>query len=314
MRLTAPLADVKTMTSPHTPIRLAPRAGKVAVIGANSNLGRRIVLALGADAIPIARLSLPAAYPIRTVLVPDYANIPASAFDGCVAVVNCVGIASGSPEMMTRVNVDLSAEVVRAVEKNGITRIVHISSFSVYGKAEHIDESTFEKPLDAYGESKLKGDQALLSITAIDVAILRLPAIIGHRIPSKLAQLVSVWRKLSILPVAQHAERSMISIDAAAAAACVLARAEGPVRGKWLVADPNPVNLLKLARPAEMSTKGRLRALVLPNILTTALRQILPGVFDKVYGSSVLVAESNAYCTLGLTSRLDEEIKRMIEE
>ena len=302
------------MTWPPTSPRLAPREGKVAVIGANSNLGRRIVLALGASAVPIARFSLPSAYPVQTILVSDYAKIPVKAFDGCASIINCVGITSGTPEMMGRINVDVSSAAARAAGQNGISRLVHISSFSVYGKAEHIDQSTFEKPLDAYGESKLKADQALLSITAIDVAVLRLPAIIGHHIPSKLAQLVSVWHKLSILPVAQHAERSMISIDAAAAAACILARAEGPVRGKWLVADPNPVNLLKLVRPAEMITKGRLRALVLPNILTTALRQILPGVFDKVFGSSVLAAEANAFFALGLASRLDEEIKRMIEE
>lgn len=302
------------MNTPHTPIRLAPRAGKVAVIGANSNLGRRIVLALGADAVPIARLSLPAAYSMCTILVPDYASIPAKAFDGCVAVINCVGIASGTPEMMTRVNADLAAEVALAAEKNGISRMVYISSFSVYGKAEYIDSSTLEAPLDAYGKSKLHGDHTLLSKASMDVAILRLPAVIGRHTPSKLAQLVSIWRKLRIFPVAQDAERSMIGIDAAAAAACVLARAEGAVRGKWLVADPSPVNLLKLARITDTIKQSRLHALVLPNLTTATLRKMLPGVFDKIYGSSVLAAEANAFFTLGLTSRLDEEIKRMIEE
>jgi nucleoside-diphosphate-sugar epimerase len=302
------------MTPSHPYLRLAPRPGKVAVIGANSNLGRRMILALGSDAVPIARDPLPAAYSAQAVVVSDYAHIPAQAFDGCGAVVNCVGVASGTEEMMTRVNVDISAEVARAASNSGISRFVHISSFSVYGKAQHIDVSTSEAPLDAYGESKLKADHALSSSTALDVAILRLPAIIGQGVPSKLSQLVSIWRKLRILPVARDAQRSMITIDAAAAAACVLARADGPVGGKWLVADPYPVNLRRLARLTDTQGQSGLRALVLPDLVTAGLRRTLPGVFEKVYGSSILADEANAYLSLGLTARLDDEILRMIEE
>lgn len=302
------------MTWPPTSPRLAPRDGKVAVIGANSNLGRRIVLALGASAVPIARSSLPSGYRVTTILVSDYTKIPGKAFDGCASIINCVGITSGTREMLARVNVDVSLEAARAAEQSGISRLVHISSFSVYGRAEHIDRTTLEAPLDAYGESKLQADQALLSSTELDVAILRLPAIIGQSIPSKIAQLVSIWRKLRVLPVARDAERSMISIDAAAAAACVLARAEGPVGGKWLVADPSPVNLRRLARRTETKRQNRLRALVLPDLVTNGLRGMLPGVFDKIYGSSVLAAEANAYLSFGLTTRLDEELQRMIQE
>lgn len=302
------------MTPSHPFPRLAPRPGKVAVVGANSNLGRRIVLALGSDAVPIVRDALPAAHSAQAVVVSDYALIPAQAFDGCGAVVNCVGVASGTTETLTQVNVDISAEVAHAASKNGISRLVHISSFSVYGKAAHIDRTTLEAPVDAYGVSKLQADRALLSTATMDIVILRLPAIIGHGVPSKLSQLIGMWRKLRILPVAQNAERSMISIDAAAAAAVVLARAEGPVGGKWLVADTFPVNLRRLARLTETKGQSGLRALVLPDLVTAGLRGMLPGVFEKVYGSSILAEEANAYLSLGLTARLDEEILRMIRE
>jgi nucleoside-diphosphate-sugar epimerase len=302
------------MTPSNALLHLAPRAGKVAVIGANSNLGRRIVRALGDDALPIVRGLLPGEISTGAVVVSDYACIDEQALADCVAVVNCVGLASGTPEMMRRVNAEISKDMAVAAANSGISRFVHISSFSVYGKAQRIAGSTSEAPLDAYGESKLKGDQALLSITAMDVAILRLPAVIGQGVPSKLSQLVRIWRKAPALPVARNAQRSMISIDAAAAAACVLARAEGPVGGKWLVADPDPVDLRRLARLTDIKRQSRLRTLVLPDLVTAGLRRLLPGIFEKVFGSSILADEANAFLSLGLTARLDDEILRMIEE
>lgn len=291
---------------------LSPRTGKLAVIGANSHLGRRIVLALGSDAVPIARSSLPKEFSAATVVVPDYISIPAKALEGCIALINCVGTASGNLEALVKVNVDVGVAAMHTAEHHCISRLVHISSFSVYGKVEHIDGSTVEVPVDAYGISKLIADRALLSCDTVDVAIVRLPAIVGQDIPSKLARLVSVWRKMHFFPVNPNAERSMISIDAAAAAAVVLARAEGPVGGKWLVAEPRPVNLYQLASYLPSMRQNRLWALPLPDAVTAVLRRVLPSIFDRIFGSSILIEKANAFCSLGLTARLDDEILRMI--
>ena len=286
--------------------------GKIAVIGANSHLGRRIVLALGSDVVPIARSSLPEEFSAATVVVPDYSSIPPKAVEGCIALINCVGTASGNLQALVKVNVDVGVAAMRMAERTGISRLVHISSFSVYGKAEYIDGSTEEAPIDAYGTSKLMVDRALLSDT-VDVALLRLPAIVGQGVPSKLSRLVGLWRKIHLLPVARKAERSMISIDAAASAALVLARADGNVGGKWLVADPCPVNLYRLARFLPSMRQNRLWAIPLPNAATAALRWMFASISDRIFGSSVLIEKANAFCSLGLTARLDDEILQMIE-
>ena len=288
--------------------------GKVAVVGANSHLGRRVVIALGSCAVPIARSPLPAEYGVHTSLVSDYRSIPSDLLDGCTAVVNCVGIAAGNPALLQTVNVDLCLAVRRIAKESGILRFVHISSFAVYGHAERIDGNTNEIPTDAYGISKLSADCALLSEHEMDVAILRFPAIVGKGVPSKLSRLAKMWRKLGVFPIVVSASRSMISVNAAAMAVSELAQAPMPVRGKWLVADPTPVSLYALSQLAQSHRLPKLRALVFPSGMADIARKLSPRAFRKIFGSSILSSEANAFFQLGLSDRLEDELVRMLKD
>lgn len=295
-----------------TPTKL--RAGKVAVLGANSSIGRQIVAAAGSDVVAITRGCANIPPPAISVTVSDYGEIPASVFENCVAIINCVGSTHGKLEELIKINADVARNAAMAAEQCCVPNFVQISSFSVYGNAELINDRTVEIPVDDYGASKLLADRYLLSSSVSEVAILRLPAIVGHGVSSKLERLLALWQKIYVMPVSREARRSMISVEAASEAALKLARSKGPIRGIWRVADPTPVCLHELATNHPGFRYNRLWALTLPDAIVALLRRCSPNTFDRIFGTSVLAEDANSFASLNLTGRLENEIERMIKK
>lgn len=286
--------------------------GKIAVLGANSRLGQRIVGALGQDAIAISRGQLIGNSLAHSIIVGDYAAISEDMLKGCRAVINCIGAVKGDAQMLRHVNVGLSVRACEIAKQAGISRFVHFSSFSVYGHATQIGKETPEHPVDPYGISKMEGDHALLAVAGVDVGILRIPAVLGAGVPSKLSQLWALWRKVYVLPVSRTAARSMISLDAAAGAAITLAKTIRPVRGIWLVADPKPVSLYEIGLDARVRAKS-MRMLIAPAPVQIVLQRLLPFPFERIFGSSILNINSNNFPILGLAEGIEAEISRIIE-
>lgn len=269
--------------------------------------GSRIAIALG------ARLGAEAAFVSRRatrrplgLAVDDYGSIPAAAFEGVRCVVNCVGISEGSREALTAVNVEVPRQIAGAAKAAGVPHMIHISSFSVYGPARHIDRATSPAPASDYGRSKLSGDTALLALAdpGFAVTILRLPLIYGVDSLGKLGQLLRLWRRVRVLPVPRaDVSRAMISVDLSAATIAQLATAE-PRAGVAFAADPRPFTYAETmqARPEA------LHRLPLPRPVTDFFERAMPAIGTRLFMNSQLAEADNLAIEFGLASQLYRDI------
>lgn len=122
------------------------------------------------------------AEPLRADLA-DLGAIPA----GLDAVVHAAATSppTGQPgavptEALIRDNALATAHLIRQCTEAGVARMIYLSSLSVHGHIDgsSVDENTPVSDPDAYGTSKLLGEQALAASGLSGLAI-RLPAVIG---------------------------------------------------------------------------------------------------------------------------------------
>lgn len=91
-------------------------------------------------------------------------------------VVNCAGRTHGTPEELTRANLELVRNLIGAAqEQRPPPRIVHLGSAAEYGPgASTVSPGTPAHPASPYGETKLAGTQALLGARpSVQVTVLR---------------------------------------------------------------------------------------------------------------------------------------------
>lgn len=277
--------------------------GDILLIGGGSRIAGALSTALGKRACCVVRRIT--GQP-REQVVADYATIPPEWFEKAHCVVQCVGTSNGSHAMLNRVNADLPVAIAHAARERGVKHFLHISSFSVYGRARVITAATPLAPNSPYGHSKLKADQALLELANNDfrVTILRLPLIYGGRTRGKLEQLIALWLHLRVLPVpAADVRRAMIGVDLTAHVILHLldAMQDGTAQGGVvLAADPRPFTYVDAAR----AHTRRLYRLPLPTLLTKLAERVAPGVSERLFADSILPDTDNVAVAFGLPSRL----------
>jgi UDP-glucose 4-epimerase len=265
--------------------------GKVIVVGGQSSLG----LALRQDYLPEATYVVRRPGRSGDLVVSDYITLSKEDLAGFSTLINCAGATSGSVAELTRANVELPSVVVRAARDAGLSRFVHVSSFSVYGFAEQITAATATAPVSDYGQSKLAGDQAILAMAdeRFRPVVVRFPAIVDGRRPrGKVAQLLRAWSRLRLLPMpVNDVRRSMIS---ASLAARVLAEvATAPPAPVILAADEECFAYGSLARKLGHDLNRRFGVMPLPGVVLAPLRRTMPGVYASMFGNSVLESSSN---------------------
>jgi nucleoside-diphosphate-sugar epimerase len=114
-----------------------------------------------------------------------------------------------------RINHLLAAEAGRKAKAGGVRQFVLFSSMSVYGmEVGRIHADTPERPVTAYGKSKLAAEKALreLEDETFHVAVLRPPMIYGPGCKGNYPRLSRLVRKLHVFPSVRN-ERSMLYID-----------------------------------------------------------------------------------------------------
>lgn len=274
----------------------------ILVIGGGSRIAAALEPLLGDCARYVSRR--PSQRP-RHVLVGDYADISAHLFDGISCVINCVGISTGSTSMMHLINVDLPLRLAATAKAAGVTHLIHVSSFSVYGGARAIDRHTMPAPSSDYGHSKLAADTGLLALAddRFAVTVLRLPLIYGQNISGKLGQIVRLWQRMRIMPVPTNdVARAMIGVDLSAEVIAHLSRA--PHSGVVFAADPLPFTYALTAQ----ARGGGLYRLRLPRAVTRLAERAAPAISGRLFADSSLSDHDNIAVRYDLATRLYRDI------
>jgi len=156
-------------------------------LGAGGFLGQHVVTALGERALPHARSPEFAASPGLTVDLADpdrFAQLLEST--SALALINCAAAAAPAacemdPAMAAILNTDLPRALGEWAAREG-ARVVHVSTDLVFGgepaPAGGFREEDEPAPVSAYGETKARGERALLEACP-RAMVVRLPLLYG---------------------------------------------------------------------------------------------------------------------------------------
>jgi nucleoside-diphosphate-sugar epimerase len=106
------------------------------------------------------------------------------------AIINCVGLTSGSAEEMEAVNCQLVGRLVDVLSVADPIPLVHFGSAAEYGRQPEgiaIEESAIARPVSDYGRTKLEGSDLVINMVtkgAIAATVLRIFNPLGPRPPS----------------------------------------------------------------------------------------------------------------------------------
>lgn len=285
---------------------MAARRDSILIVGGGSRIAKSLAPLLGERARFITRR--PSGLP-REIAVENYGMLSPKMFDGIECVVNCVGISAGDETLMQRVNVDIPLAVASAARAAGTRRLIHISSFSIYGGARLINERTAIAPASAYGRSKLAADIGLLAMADDHFAVttLRLPLIYAPDSLGKLGQLLKLWTRIRLMPVpAADVSRAMISAELSAAVVARLCEDFRP--GVRFAADPMPFTYAQAAA-ARAETLFRL---ALPAVTIRAAERVAPAIAARLFADSHLADADNLAVDYGIASRLYRDIAQAV--
>lgn len=225
----------------------------------------------------------------RNDLLSDYRDLPAEAFSGYDALLNCAAIVHHphpDESLAKEVNTDLPALLALRAKEAGIKHFVHLSTVAVYGSAAHIDPTAPETPTTPYGRTKLEGDRRLLALQedAFAVSVIRPPMVYGPDSPGNFHTLVRLIRRIPILPLGYSANRrSFIGIDNLTRAIEKVLQTQ--TRGILLVCDAERPSLAELSS-AIADALGTRRLFVSPPAFLVRWLCRFPSLpFAKLYGN-----------------------------
>ncbi len=247
--------------------------------------------------------------------VADYARPPAGiAFSGAT-IINCVGTATGGPQVLDAVNRAVPLAWARAAKAGGARHFIQLSSFSVFGAAGLVTHETPLAPVTPYGRSKRDAERALMPLADdhFDITLLRIPALVGQG-DDKLAQLVRLACALRMVPAAPWpCPRAMLSFDGLAAVIRRLIdeppNADEPCGAAMCIADPAPFTPQMLVEQARLAGRT-LHPLVVPRLLLAMLRRLAPGIHASLFMPMALADEANHAAAALPFERLEQVVAR----
>lgn len=151
-----------------------------------------------------------------------------------------------------RVNAEGTRRLADASVAAGVQRIVYFSTIAVYGPTmgSVVDEDTRPHPNTIYGETKLAGEEAILtardSYSGAPVGVvLRLAATYGPRMKGNYLKLVNALSRRWFIPVSDCTNRRTLIYDLDAALAALLAAQHPKAAGRIYNVSDGTIYLLR---------------------------------------------------------------------
>jgi len=179
-----------------------------------------------------------------------------------------------------RINVAATVDLANAAVKQGVRRLVFLSSIKVNGESTPdftFTESNTPQPTDAYGVSKLEAEQALRQIaqeTSLEVVIVRSPLVYGPGVKANFLRLMHLCARMMPLPLASIENRRSLIYLGNLVDAIVTCMAHPAAAGNtYLVSDRESVSTPELIRSisAALGTTPRMFAFP-PSFLSLAAK------------------------------------------
>jgi nucleoside-diphosphate-sugar epimerase len=153
------------------------------------------------------------------------------------------------------VNVEATAHLAAAAAREGVARLVFVSSISVYGcsgGAGKLDETTPLAPKDAYGQSKVDAERAIAFAAeggGMAWVVVRPPLVYGPNAPGNFQRLVGLVRSGLPLPLSTaRALRSYVGLDNLVSALACVATHPSAANQCFVVTDGEDVGTAQLIR------------------------------------------------------------------
>lgn len=169
------------------------------------------------------------------------------------------------------VNAGGTDSLARAAAQAGVRRLVYVSSIKVNGEAtaqRPFLPDDRPNPRDAYGSSKLRGENALLSTAAatdMEVAIVRPPLVYGPGVRANFLRLMHWVNSGWPLPLgAIHNQRSLVSVWNLCDLIAELLANPRAAGGVWLVSDGEDPSTPDLVRRLGRAMHRRVCLLPVP--------------------------------------------------
>jgi len=220
-----------------------------------------------------------------------------------------------SYEEYERVNVTQTIELAKRAKESGVEHFIFMSSVKVYGEEsnEVYTEKTVCYPQDEYGISKLKAEKELLRLEDenFQVSIIRTPIVYGYGVKANIENLVSLVKKVPILPFGNiKNRRSLVYIGNLCHLIEVII--DKNASGIYLASDDKPLSTTELiefiARAIDTKTY-LIQILFFPQLL----KNLKPSFYKRLYGS-LEVDNSQTKTKLNFVNSytVEEGIKYMI--
>jgi nucleoside-diphosphate-sugar epimerase len=223
----------------------------VVVLGGSGFVGAAVIRALaGRDdvvvttAVPAPRLhagarDVPGLLTAADAAAADTATLTA-AFAGVEVVVNAAGDPDASATDLDRLmgaNALMPVVALRAAERAGVRRLVHVSSAVVQGATDILDESEHRDPFSPYAMSKCLGEEALsAAVGPAELVVYRPPSVHapGRRVTRRIASIAGSPLR-SVAGDGRHPSPQALidNVGAAVAYLCTAARPPRVVIHPW---------------------------------------------------------------------------------
>ena len=190
------------------------------------------------------------------------------------------------------VNFHLTKDLATKAKKQGVKQFIFISTTKVYGDSIQdrlLNEQSPCIPTDAYGESKLKAEQALLTLEDSNfiVSIIRPPLIYGMGVKGNMLRLLELSNKRYPLPFkAINNKRSMVYIDNLIA--LIHHTITLAASGLFIAGDKSPISTSYLIEHIYRSQNKKLNWFKVPPGMRFILKKIRPSIYQRLFGSFVI--------------------------